>query len=158
MADGQSSVPAPSVAPELRNSLGFLLRLAQLHSFSDFFDTFQDQGVRPAEFSLLLTLESNPGVRQGVLAGALRIKTANMAKMVRAMETDGLIRRTTPPDDRRAMELHLTQAGAARLDQLRPLFQDHDQRNSAALSPEETAQLKALLRKYIAQAPKGHGA
>ena len=133
----------------LSGSLGFLLRLAQLRSFADFFAAMGPLGVRPGEISVLMVLAENPGIRQGVLAEALSIKRAHMAKMVRALEESGVIRRTVPEDDRRAMEMWLTEAGRARIEKLRPRFEAHETRNVDGLTPQEAEELKRLLRKYL---------
>lgn len=133
----------------LDQSTGFLLRLAQLKSFADFYDGLGPLGVRPGEISVLMVLGRNPGIRQGVLAEALSIKRAHMAKMVRAMEEEGLIRRSVPEDDRRAMELWLTERGSARVEALRPAFEAHEARQVDGLTPREAAELKRLLRKYL---------
>ncbi len=139
----------------LGESLGFLLRLAQLRSFEEFFDGLGELDVRPGETTVLMMLDDNPGIRQGVLAQALMIKRAHMAKMVRAMEGDGLIRRTVPDDDKRAMELWLTQAGAGHVAALRGPFDAHERRSFDGLTPREATELKRLLRKYIGLHPKG---
>ena len=133
----------------LAGSLGFLLRLSQLKSFDDFFAALGPLDVRPGEMSVLMVLARNPGIRQGVLAEALSIKRAHMAKMVRALEEAGLIRRTVPQDDRRAMELWLTERGQARLAALRPAFAAHEAPPVDGLSPHEAETLKRLLRKSV---------
>ncbi|MFW2542262.1 MarR family winged helix-turn-helix transcriptional regulator [Primorskyibacter sp. 2E107] len=134
---------------ELAGSLGFLLRLSQLQSFAGFFSGMEGFDVRPGEISVLMLLAQNPGVRQGVLARALMIKRAHMTKMVRAMETAGIVTRTVPEDDRRSVELWLTDKGKARLDTMQAPFLAHETRNASVLSATEEAQLKTLLRKYL---------
>ena len=138
----------------LSESLGFLLRLAQLGAFRDFYDDVGGTGVRPGEMSVLLLIAENPGVRQGVLARGLMIKRAHMTKMVRAMETEGLVRRTVPEDDRRSVELWLTEAGAARVEALRGPVMAHEARAPRGLNRRETAQLKRLLRAYVNLPPE----
>ncbi|WP_417210016.1 MarR family winged helix-turn-helix transcriptional regulator [Antarctobacter sp.] len=139
----------------LSDSLGFLLRLAQLQSFADFFRTFEGEEVRPGEISVLMVLHENPGIRQGLLARALSIKRAHMTKMVRQMEADGLITRRVPEDDKRAMELRLTPEGEARVRALMPTFADHESRDARALDRAEAAELKRLLRKMLGVALDG---
>ncbi|WGW05694.1 MarR family winged helix-turn-helix transcriptional regulator [Tropicibacter oceani] len=139
----------------LSGSLGFLLRLSQLQSFADFFKGMEDQNIRPGEISVLMMIAQNPGVRQGVLASALMIKRAHMAKMIRAMEDAGIVTRTVPPDDRRAVELWLTDKGRARLDAVKAPFLANEARPHSALGHAEQEQLKSLLRKYLGlDAPK----
>ncbi len=133
----------------LSNSLGFLLRLSQLVSFRDFFGDLGELGVRPGEASVMMLIRLNPGIRQGVLARQLMIKPAHMAKMIRAMEDAGLVTRTVPDDDKRAMELWLSEAGVAEVEALRVPFFDHEQQPARKLTRSEDAQLKRLLRKYL---------
>src|SRR5690606_41841477 len=104
---------------ELSHSTGFLLRLAQLVSFRDFFDDLGGLGIRPGETSVLMLIGENPGVRQGVLARALMIKRAHMAKMMAAMEREGLVIRSVPDDDRRSVALRLSEKGQAQVARVR---------------------------------------
>lgn len=133
----------------LRHSLGFLLRLSQLRSFADFYETLGEIGVRPGEVSILMMIAENPGIRQGVLARALMIKRAHMTKMIQAMEETGLVRRTVPEDDKRSIELWLTEGGEAQMTRVRGPFESHEKRNNERLTAEEEETLKALLRKYL---------
>ncbi|WP_343079985.1 MarR family winged helix-turn-helix transcriptional regulator [Ostreiculturibacter nitratireducens] len=150
-----SEDPAKGRSPDdvdlgpLSDSLGFLLRLSQLASFRDFFDRFDDLGIRPGEVSVLMLVGRNPGVRQGVLARQLMIKRAHMTKMARAMEDDGLITRSVPDDDKRSVELWLTEKGAERVDRLREPFLAHEARPVPGLTAREAETLKRLLRKYL---------
>jgi DNA-binding MarR family transcriptional regulator len=133
----------------MADSLGFLLRLAQLSAFRDFFEVFEGTAVRPGEITVLMLIGENPGIRQGVLARALMIKRAHMTKMVRAMEEAGLVTRTVPEDDRRSMELRLSEKGRARVAALEGRFLDHEARVVPGLSEAEAAELKRLLRKFL---------
>ena len=151
MADGLAA-PLTDDAPVfggLGTSLGFLLRLSQLQSFAAFYDDLGDLGVTPGEMTVLAILAETPGIRQGVLARWLKIKRANMSKMVRGLEAAGLIRREVPPDDGRAMELHLTKAGVARAQALLPRLRAHEAKAPPTLTPHETEEVKRLLRKYL---------
>jgi DNA-binding MarR family transcriptional regulator len=133
---------------ELGESIGFLLRLAQLVSFRDFFDDLGGLGIRPGETSVLMLIGENPGVRQGVLARALMIKRAHMAKMMAAMERDGLVVRSVPEDDRRALALRLSEKGAAQVARLRAPFGAHEAGANRGLSAREAETLRRLLRKF----------
>lgn len=130
-------------------SLGFLLRLAQLAAFRDFYVALGDHGVRPGEVSVLILIGRNPGIRQGHLARQLMIKRAHMTKMVQAMEDAGLVRRTVPDDDRRSVELWLTPAGQRRAADLAPLLAGHEAQSATRLTKREEEQLKRLLKKFL---------
>jgi DNA-binding MarR family transcriptional regulator len=143
---------APVRLGELRHALGFMLRLAQQQAFDAFFDAFAGAGMGPGAFSVLVGIRENPDVRQGSLAQALRIKRANMAKLVRKLERDGLIARTVPDDDRRANLLRLTEQGEAMVDQWAPSLFGHDRALAHGLTGAERATLLSLLRR-IADVP-----
>jgi DNA-binding MarR family transcriptional regulator len=145
MSDGRAMAYGP-----LRDSLGFLLRLSQLRSFGLFFARFEETGVRPGELSVLVMIAENAGVRQGVLAKALRIKRAHMTKMIHGMEAQGLVTRTVPEDDKRSVELWLTEEGKALVARLLPILDLHEATAPDRLTPEEAQLLKQLLRKYLA--------
>lgn len=131
----------------LADSLGFHLRLAQIAAFEEFFAAFAEDGLQPGSFSVLITIGENPGIRQGVLANALRIKRSHMAKIVQGFGEAGLIERRVPPDDRRAVELTLTQAGHRLVETKMPKFLQHERASASRLTEDERRTLFALLRK-----------
>lgn len=133
----------------LGDSLGFLLRLAQLRAFEDFFAGYGALDIRPGEMSVLILISENPGIRQGALARALMIKRAHMTKMIRAMEDTGLVRRTVPDDDKRSVELWLTDTGTERVATLSRHLLNFDADPDGRLNKRERAQLKRLLRLYL---------
>jgi DNA-binding MarR family transcriptional regulator len=132
----------------LGDTVGFLLRLAQLRAFDAFRERFADMDLTPGAFSVLVLIARNPGVRQGAVAERLMIKRAHMTKLVRAMEEAGLILRLIPDHDRRSVELTLTDAGQAYLEEFAPeVFAAETE--AGGLTPAEAADFVRLLRKYI---------
>lgn len=147
---------APAVLPvedvelgPLEDSFGFLLRMAQLQNFEHFYRELGAFGLRPGEYSVLLLIDLNPGIRQGVLAQRLHIKRAHMTKLIRGFEDQGFVERTVPDEDRRAVELRLTAEGHAFVGEHRPRLARYEEAVRSALSPGEQDQLMALLRKYV---------
>lgn len=133
---------------ELEGSLGFLLRIAQVHTFERFYETFSGIDLRPGEYTVMWVIRRNPGIRQGLLAETLGIKPAQMTKMIRKLEDMGRIRRIIPDSDRRSVELFLTAGGEAFIDAHRKAFFGHEDPADFDLSPEEWRQLAHLLRRY----------
>ncbi len=92
---------------QLSGSLGFLLRLAQLRAFEDFFSDHgpghAPSGLKPGEFSVLWVIAENRGIRQSVL-GRGDDQAGAYAKLIRAMEDQGLVSRRIPDADRRAVD------------------------------------------------------
>ncbi|WP_407494954.1 MarR family winged helix-turn-helix transcriptional regulator [Pseudooceanicola sp. MF1-13] len=146
-----ASVPTEDSAIDLgplAGMLGFLFRVGQVEVFDMFFDQLGKLGLKPGEFSVLWVVHLNPGVRQGAVAEKLKIKPAHMAKLVRRFETEGLICRKVPEGDRRGMELRLSEAGDAFVNDHAQDFFDYAKSETDRLSPVEAEQLIALLQKF----------
>ena len=134
---------------ELGHSLGFLLRLAQLKAFEDFFSGHGPRGLKPGEFSVLFTISRNPGIRQSVLGQRLMIKRAHMTKLIRSFEDNGLVSRRIPDDDRRSIELTLTAKGVAEVETISEAFFAYEATTGAPLTSRERDQLSTILKKFV---------
>jgi len=141
----------------LENSAGFVLRIAQLTAFERIFSIMPPETIKMSEFTILLAVAENPGVRQGVLADVLKIKWPNMTKLVRELEERGLLTRRVPPNDRRSVELHITKPGQAEVDKASALFSRLDRTTFDVLDDDEHAQFLYLLRKMLGWAPPENG-
>lgn len=133
----------------MSESLGFLLRLAQIDAFSRL---YADDGLSETtvgELSILHVISRNPGIRQGVVGRTLRIKRAHMTKIVHGIEAKGLLTSTTPPQDRRAVALTLTDAGQSFLHTHWPAVDAREIATTGDLTPREADTLRRLLRKYL---------
>lgn len=135
------------------NAAGFVLRIAQLTAFERFFEIFGESEIKISEFTVLLAIAENPGVRQGVVANVLKIKWSAMTKLVRALEDRELIGRHIPPHDRRAVELHVTDAGRAQIDAVMDHMYESDRQAFSMLSEDEHRQLLVLVRKVAGWPP-----
>jgi DNA-binding MarR family transcriptional regulator len=153
-AVGTNAEDAVDLGP-LEDSIGFLLRIAQMRVFEQFFVALGDLGLRPGEISVLLVIQRNPAIRQGLLAQHLMIKPAHMTKLIRTFEAQGLVARHIPDDNRRAVELSLTPAGKRFIKTKAPLFFSHERTRSDNLTAEERRQFQRLLRKFTGLPGKG---
>lgn len=142
-AEGKASVSLGV----FENASGFVLRIAQLVAFDRFFEIFGESEIKISEFTVLLAIAENPGVRQGVVANVLKIKWSNMTKLVRTLEARDLIGRHIPPNDRRSVELRVTNAGRAQIKAVTDHMYESDRQALSMLSDEENQQLLHLLRK-----------
>ncbi|WP_395650327.1 MarR family winged helix-turn-helix transcriptional regulator [Brevundimonas sp.] len=97
----------------LPDSVGFMLRLAQVAAFRGVMAALKPFDLRVSDFSILLIIEANPGLKQQAVGEALSIKRANLVSMIDALEKRGLIIRTVPKTDKRSYALSLTDAGRA---------------------------------------------
>lgn len=132
----------------LRDSLGFLLRMAQLQTFEHYF-TEGSFALKLGEFSVLTLILHNPGIRQGVLAQRLMIKRAHMTKLIRTMEKSGYVERTIPDEDRRSVTLRLTPEGREATERHWLRFLSYDQAPKSQLSPRQEQQLISLLQAFV---------
>lgn len=141
------SSAAPAVDLDvLDRVVGYLLRRAQLAVFHDFFETFSKVNVRPAQFSVLVVIDRNPGLKQTQIADALGIKRTNFVSLVDGLERRGLAERRTSDHDRRSSALYLTDAGKALVRKLRRMVEVHDRRVTARIGEDGHRQLMTLLR------------
>ncbi len=131
----------------LDDSVGYLVRRAQVIVFQRFFKLFAEVDVRPAQYSVLTVIERNPGLSQNQLAAALGIKKTNLVAMIDALEERGLAQRTPTENDRRCHALFLTPRGAAFVAKLHRLDATLDQQLTSALSAAERRQLCEALRR-----------
>jgi DNA-binding MarR family transcriptional regulator len=126
-------------------SMGFLLKRAQMAVFHDFIRTFATADIRPAQFSVLSVIERNPGLKQSQVSTALSIKRTNFVPLLDGLEARGLVKRKPAATDRRSHALHLTAKGQALMEQLNALWAEHEQRVRDRVGPEGRVWLLELL-------------
>ncbi|MBX6377720.1 MAG: winged helix-turn-helix transcriptional regulator [Clostridia bacterium] len=86
--------------------------------------------------------------RIGDLAHALRVTPAAVTQAVAGLEADGLVRRVPAQEDRRAVRVELTEAGAAHLATMRRNQRDWVARQLARLGDENARTLVGLLTRF----------
>jgi len=156
----QPSILHPGQDSEIRlgrlsGSLGFLLRLAQLQVFEQFYDDPALSALKPGEMTLLWVLGLNPGIRQGQLAERLRIKRSAATLIVRDLEARNLLAREIPDHDRRSVSLSLTEEGSRYLAEHAAVFFTQDALPHPPLNTGESRQLITLLQRLTGVPPEG---
>lgn len=126
---------------------GFALRRASLLDFGNFGDSVGDRAITPLRYSLLEIVGSNPGLQQVELAKILGLSKPAATLGLDFWQKRDCISRRKERDDRRSYGIHLTETGAAILEQLRESVRKHDEALTACLSDEELLQLRTLLRR-----------
>lgn len=99
------------------------------------------------KISTILMVDSNPGLRPSVLAHYIRKDRSAMTKLLWQMEHAGYLEQRISPAERRARELYLTRKGKDLAKRLRLVIKKQDDDFFVALSQEERATVKRLLRK-----------
>lgn len=134
---------------------GFNLRMLDLRMMKSFSEQIAETGLTPAAATVVLVVESNPGIPLGKLADALLVKRPNMTKLVKRLEARALVKRRIDANDKRSISLVLTPAGQRQAARIRALQDKHDASILAALKPAERAQFaKYVTRILTTLAPK----
>jgi DNA-binding MarR family transcriptional regulator len=142
---------APAVdVGRLANMTGYALRRAQLAVFDDLIATFAELDLRPAQYSVLVLLGEQPGLKQSDVAAALGIQRANFVVLFDGLERRGLAQRSAAPNDRRSYALYLTGEGERVLARAKELETELEGRLDARLGPGGREQLLALLGRIVA--------
>lgn len=139
----------------LNSLVGYALRRAQLKVFQHLVTCLAEHDLRPAQFTAMVIIESEPGLMQADLARQLAIEPPQLVALLNKLETRGLARRVRGTQDKRAYGLFLTDAGLALLQQLKAIAVASDDAATAALDDGERAQLLKLLRKVNEQGQAG---
>ncbi|AUH69340.1 MULTISPECIES: MarR family winged helix-turn-helix transcriptional regulator [Gordonia] len=80
-------------------------------------EDFAWESLPMAQVEFLQRLAREPGLRIGELARKHRMATNTVSTLVNQMVKNGLIVREPVPDDRRAVQVRLTEVGRTRLDE-----------------------------------------
>ena len=130
----------------LTGAVGYQLRRAQMAVFQDFIETFLAEGLRPADFSVMILILKNPGSKQSEVAEALGIQRANFVAIIDSLEKRGLAERRKTGSDRRVQSLYLTEVGERFAADMMRLWRTHEDRMIERLGgPEKHAELIDIL-------------
>jgi DNA-binding MarR family transcriptional regulator len=136
---------------ELSELIGYALKRAQLKVFEDFLHCVAPVQLTPAQFSVLLLLDNNPGRNQTEIANTLGILRPNFVAMLDSLESRDLCTRVRSANDRRSHILMLTEKGRGVLARAKKLVASkHEARINELLGPDGRDALLAMLSK-IAQ-------
>jgi DNA-binding MarR family transcriptional regulator len=147
--EGDEDQGAGAVAPAspLDNYVGYALRRAQLIVFQHLVDELARFDLRPAQFTALAIIDSNPGLMQADLARALGVEPPQLVPLLNKLETLALAVRVRCKPDKRSYGLFLSKAGETLLRQLKEIALQSDFAATSRLSESEREQLLALLQK-----------
>ena len=133
---------------ELSELLGYSLKRAQLKVFEDFLRCMLTLQLTPAQFSVLLLLDKNPGRNQTEIANTLGILRPNFVAMLDGLESRDLCIRIRSTNDRRSHIVALTDKGRAVLARAKKLVASkHEARLDELLGPDNRLALLNMLAK-----------
>lgn len=141
-----STAKLPAPLTRLYARPGFLLRRAHQISAAVFEDECRELGLTPAQFGVLTVLRTHPGLGQSSLARALGFDKVTVLRVLRGLESRGLVERGPAPDNKRNMCVDLTAQGRAVLQQAQRPAERAYKRLLAPLDKDQQAQLVHLLQ------------
>ena len=137
---------------ELSELLGYAMKRAQLKVFEDFLHCVAPLQLTPAQFSVLLLMDKNPGRNQTEIANTLGILRPNFVSMLDGLESRGLCERVRSTNDRRSHILLLTEKGRAVLARAKKLVATkHEARLNELLGTDNRVALLDMLAKIAGQ-------
>lgn len=140
------AAPAPSLAIDLYDQPGHLIRRAQQIAVAMFADAL-GRDVTPVQYAVLRMLQERPGIDQVTLAAEVALDTSTTADLAARLEAKGWILRELLP--RRQRRLVLTPEGEAVLARLVPALSQMNQALLGRLDEPERAEFMRLLRKFV---------
>ncbi len=139
---------APIRVDQLSQYLGYPLKRAQLRIFDHFIRCVAPLKLTPAQFSVLLLIERNPGRNQTEIASTLGILRPNFVAMLDELESRDLCLRVRSSNDRRSHILALTESGANILARAKKIVgAKQEARLSALLGEDNRVLLLGMLEK-----------
>ncbi len=131
---------------DLYDQPGHLIRRAQQIAAQLFRDVLGPD-VTPVQYAILRMLQEKPGIDQVRLARLVALDNSTTADIAARLEAKGWVLREILP--RRQRRLTLTAEGETMLAGFVPNVHELHERMLAALEPQEQAEFKRLLRKFV---------
>ncbi|TYL94381.1 MarR family transcriptional regulator [Bradyrhizobium rifense] len=146
--DATEGLPEALQLGELSEQLGYVLKRAQLKVFENFLRCMASLQLTPAQFSVLLLVEKNPGRNQTEIASTLGILRPNFVALLDNLESRDLCARIRSTNDRRSHILVLTDKGKAVLTRAKKLVATkHESRLNELLGQANREALLEMLSK-----------
>ena len=130
---------------EIRNIVGFHIRLAHGAVYRHFSETFAALDLTQKQVSVLWLVDDHPNIAQTGLAQRMRMDRATTMAIINRLEGRGLLVRGRSPDDGRKQTLNLTDSGRAMLGTAKAAIAAHENWLKARFTDAEVAQLIELL-------------
>jgi DNA-binding MarR family transcriptional regulator len=141
---------APTHSPdrlpkELVESTMFLLKRLGFSAKGKSMAAFEETGLHPYHFGVLIALSEGSHETQGAIADSLGYDRGQLVGLLDELEERGLVQRKRDPADRRRHLVQLTPDGKRTLKELRTLTKQVEDAFLAPLNEGQRDQLHALL-------------
>jgi DNA-binding MarR family transcriptional regulator len=106
-------------------------------------------GLTPSQYVALFELDRQPGITAATLARACLVTPQAMMILLKTMEQQGLITRSSHPRHPSVLELHMTEVGREALHGARERVDPIERRVFGAFSPKDQAAFREFLLRFI---------
>lgn len=130
---------------EIRNIVGFHIRLAHGAVYRHFTETFTDLDLTQKQVSVLWLVDDHPDIAQTDLAHRMRMDRATTMAIINRLEARGLLIRGKSETDGRKQTLNLTDAGQEMLRVAKQAIIEHENWLKSRFTDKEVTKLIELL-------------
>ena len=130
---------------EIRNIVGFHIRLAHGAAYRHFTETFAQLDLTQKQVTALWLVGDHPDIAQTGLAQRMRMDRATTMAIVNRLEAKGYLVRRKSRNDGRKQALNLTARGSRALSTAKRAIQLHEKWLKSRFSKREVATLIELL-------------
>src|SRR4051794_23063435 len=140
-----SQTSADRLPAELVASTSFLLKRLGFAAKERGMAAYEETGLHPYHFGVMLVLDEGSRETQGSIADALGYDRGQLVGLLDELEEQGLVERKRDPNDRRRHIVTLTADGTKTLRRLRALADETEDEFLSPLSEDERATFHTLL-------------
>lgn len=130
---------------DLKDIVGFHLRLAHGAVYRHFTETFSALDLTQKQVSVIWLIADHPGIAQTNLAERMRMDRATTMGIVDRLSDRGFLKREASKTDRRKQALYLTAAGRTRLAAAKKAIRTHERWLKSRFTADEVSTLVELL-------------
>lgn len=130
---------------EIRNIVGFHIRLAYGAVYRHFTETFAHLELTQKQVSVLWLVDDHPDIAQTNLAERMRMDRATTMAIVNRLESRGYLVRGKSKTDGRKQTLNLTDSGRRALVTAKSAIRQHEQWLKSRFTEKEVAKLIEML-------------
>jgi DNA-binding MarR family transcriptional regulator len=129
--------------------LGMLIKRAEQAMVRAKSAALKSVGLTPSQYVALFELDEQPGITAATLARACLVTPQAMMILLKTMEQQGLITRSSHPRHPNVLELHMTEVGREALHTARARVDPIERRVLGVFSPKELVAFRGFLSRFI---------